>query len=110
MKTGIKAELIAARAVIADPAHWTRGVMARDSRGLSVLPNEPEAFCFCMLGALRKVVGKFNPSGEHKSFLRDAIQAYTCKSMPIGDFNDDDTHGHDDVLQVFNMAIEKAPE
>ena len=33
---------------------WTKGYMARDSKGRRVTPNSPEATCWCVLGAISK--------------------------------------------------------
>jgi len=31
---------------------WTTGELARDAKGVPVLPSDDEATCFCVLGAL----------------------------------------------------------
>lgn len=49
--------LIGARALIADPAHWTQEVHARDKNGMPVVPTDPDATCFCADGALVKAAG-----------------------------------------------------
>lgn len=51
----VAAALIAARALIADPKHWTRKTGARDRNGAAVPPCLPEACSFCAIGALDRV-------------------------------------------------------
>jgi hypothetical protein len=43
-----------ARALIADPARWTEGRLARDAAGRSVKPNDPRATQWCVVGAIKK--------------------------------------------------------
>lgn len=50
--------LKAAREKLAQPGAWVRGAMATNDRGQSVGYDDREAACWCMLGALRVVVGE----------------------------------------------------
>ena len=47
--------LRAARALIADPDHWTTGCAARDVHGRSVMPESPKAIRFSGFGALSRL-------------------------------------------------------
>ena len=97
-----------ARALIADPQHWTRGCMARGMDGEEVGLTGNYAVCWCSLGAINRVGVITLPDG---SLQYDAAfhQAYGRLSAVIGDssiadFND--THSHAEVLAVFDKALQ----
>lgn len=64
MRQEIKATLIAARALIADPEHWTQGELAIEKVGARCDANEPYAYAFCALGALAHVRNVIAPAGD----------------------------------------------
>ena len=47
-----KQVLINARALIADPAHWTRSVLACTAAGNAVAWHDPSAAKWCAIGAI----------------------------------------------------------
>lgn len=47
--------LVEARAIIAEPAHWTTRFLARDINGENVGYTSPRAVSFCSYGAMGKV-------------------------------------------------------
>lgn len=93
--------LEAARAKIEKPEQWTQGTSARDSEGRSVGVYEGTATCFCTFGALRAVA-----TYQYKalSFLREAVDM-----NPIT-FNDTFGREHEEVLAMFDRAIQLAKE
>ena len=53
------ADVLNAAADLIEPeGAWTRGVLARNASGNLVMPCNPEAICWCALGAIR-VAGHF---------------------------------------------------
>lgn len=50
----VRAVLTDARALIADEATWTKGVAARNRDGAPVTSTDPEAVCFCTIGAISR--------------------------------------------------------
>ena len=102
--------LRAARALISDPKRWTQGggqllfKGARDARGKNCWPDDPEAACWCATGAIAKVEDR--PAGQEAA--EEALGAGLCHAFglwpTIPYFND--RHGHDDVLTMFDAAIE----
>src|SRR3546814_3801930 len=52
----LQQDLIAARAVIADPINWTKESLSRTSAGDEIWPTDDTATCWCLGGALLKVV------------------------------------------------------
>lgn len=81
--------------LLADPSHWTKGVLARDSRGYACSPLDPDACQWCLLGAARKVAGMDQPLyGQIVAFLHNRLS-----QMPTT-YNDSSTTQHPDVLAV----------
>lgn len=114
--------LIAAKAVISKPETWTQGTYARKSvgegqigLGASIQPYHPSAVCFCSIGALRKVACEADPdrfSLSSKVLVRaeEFLDIFSVKrgSLCIANFNDHNSH--EQVLNVFDDAIELAKE
>ena len=101
--------LTKAKAVIADPKHWTQGRYAQDAKGYSTGPTTPDAVCWCSLGALSKVAYE---DSAHSSLLMTAgylsrVSAeYGYNGIP--DFNDDSSH--ETVMKAWDRAIQLAKE
>lgn len=104
------------RGLISDEKNWTRKAYARDSVGTVIEAEDPEAVCWCSVGALKKVtsncttsctccegpIGLFRGSFE---LLDIAVQEFAIGENMIR-FND--THTHAGVLAVWDRAIELA--
>ena len=105
----VKQALIKARELIADRNHWTQGASARDDRGAPVPYTDPDAMCWCSMGAIGKVVSEAEqtPVGVVIA-LRGGIKhlkSFTSFTS-IASFNDNSTHTQ--VLEAFDKAIENA--
>lgn len=96
--------LTAARNLLADPEHWTKGSSARTPRGTRVPMFHPQATRFCSLGALERCGGNLEACG----LLTMAAQTLTGRDVSIVGFNDNRHTKHDDVLQMFDLAIQFA--
>lgn len=98
-------DLKAARELIADPNHWTKGSFARDASGQTCSPTSEFAVCWCASGALRKVEG---------CQLDDLPVAwdYLSTCVPGGSvaaFNDG-ARLHAAVLKMYDKAIALAEQ
>lgn len=115
-----------ARDMIADPAKWTKGALARDAAG------EPTGFmsrrnpvCFCSLGALTRAmwdrveaVNKLVPNDtqdevwDQYNTQYDIVYDYltALAGVELVDFNDDLDTQHSDVVNLFDLAIDNAEE
>lgn len=100
--------LVATRELLTDPSHWTKGESARDVRGKEVPPNYPSAVCWCMTGALNKVVRSPCVWFKSEAVLSAADLIHGVVGGPIPSFNDAPTTTHATVLRVLDAAIEKA--
>ena len=101
--------LVKAKAVIADPKHWTQGQYAKDVKGYSTGPSTPDAVCWCSLGALDKVAHEENTYSTHLTtagYL--AVVADECGYSGIPDFNDNSSH--ETVMKAWDKAIKLAKE
>ena len=101
--------LIKAKAVIADPKHWTQDVYAKDAKGHHTGPSTPDAVCWCSLGALKKVAHEENANGAcfaATEYLAVVSDEFGCSSIP--DLNDHSSH--ETVMKVWDKAIKLAKE
>lgn len=104
--TNVAETLRAARAVIAEPEHWTKGAFARPSKSSSkeVPVTNPEAGAWCALGALRKVDGPYE--WQARATLAKAItNGKSTESEYVWKFNDASRRRHPDILDAFDRAI-----
>lgn len=97
--------LTAARNLLADPKHWTKGSSARTPRGTRVPTFHPQATRFCSVGAL---VRCGENDLEARALLTMAAQTLTGRDVSVIGFNDSRRTTHDDVLQMFDLAIQFA--
>lgn len=119
--TDVALILRGARTMLADPAAWTKGTSARDAQGLDVSDVlSPEAACFCAVGAVFKAANYSNRSMEGRvegaptygalRYLKTYVRKYTDPIFngEIHLYNDSGTTTHEDVLRMFDYAIEQA--
>lgn len=93
--------LKAARALIADPKHWTRGTFARDANGEPCASGAVEAVCFCALGALKRVA----PSWTLVDAIQQHIYNLDREALMLGVAGINDNLGHAAVLALFDRVI-----
>lgn len=99
----VQSILTKARELISDPAHWTQGEMARNSRGKQEAACSGAAVKWCALGAIIRMADE--PLVEKRTIialtrlLRGSIANYGS----IADYND--THSHSEVLALLDAAI-----
>lgn len=95
--------LHAARALIADPTHWTQQSFARDAKGLDIGFLHPIATRFCGIGALYRVCNGLTEVAMQLVFYLNNIanNHYGKKMLTLNDNFD-----HAAVLDVYDKAIE----
>jgi hypothetical protein len=102
----VKELLIAARSIIDTPEKWTKGAVSRDRSGSSLFRVEG-GVKWCMLGAVELAI---KPTNTREIFIfEDAVSQLNkvLGSDSVSEFNDRDTTTHEDVLRVFDKAIEE---
>lgn len=110
----VRTALEAAREIIADKKRWTQGAMFRNKHGNEVASPEQAVRC-CAMGAVTAVTAT---DQTRRAALR-ALQQ-TARELGLGDIviaNDSKVLGgrtrnrsgcHEDVLKMFDAAIEEA--
>lgn len=99
--------LIQAKAVIADPAKWAQNTYAKNSQGVRVGADNPDAICFCSVGALQKI--------SPKCYGAYALEVWQAMELLDDGCSEDilaynDTHTHAEVMDVWDKAIQMAIE
>jgi hypothetical protein len=90
---------------------WTQHAYARTTDGTSVVYLDSYAVCWCMVGALYAVNGKFIDNDTSREYygLRYLWPAVTLKNeVELTQWNDSSERTVDDVLDAYNKAIELA--
>jgi hypothetical protein len=104
-----KQVLIGARALIEDPAHWTRGTLARTARDHPVAWHNRGASKWCAMGALYR--SAFHLLGDKTEAMRigdeviDSIYPRRWLRSALPTLND--RQGHSAVLAVLDGAMSK---
>ena len=105
-----KQVLINARALIADPAHWTRGTLACTANGRRVEWHDQSATKWCAMGAIYRAA--YDLVGDQKEATRigNEVAKSVCPTRWLrGDLAGmNDTRGHAAVLAVFDQALQAA--
>ena len=102
-----KQVLINARALIADPAHWTRATLACTANGRRVAWHDQSAIKWCALGAIYRAA--YDLVGDRKEAVRignevaKSISRTRWFRMRLPTIND--SRGHTAVLAVFDEAL-----
>jgi hypothetical protein len=111
MSHTVKALLMQARSLIADPQCWTQGTWARDRAGngaIFLIPEDDAAVCWCMVGALIRTTP--HPKDRYKAewALRHVIEVpEAVVTGHLAVWNDMPGRTHEEVMQAFDAAIEK---
>ena len=103
--------LTEAKALIADEKHWCKNTAARDINGEKIDVFSPDAVCFCSYGALTRATTRrkgfdYNVSTEATNSLNDA--SYFLYGKKLVSINDATTTTHEDMMKVWDLAIEKS--
>lgn len=97
-------DLTRIKSLIEKPENWTQNYYAKDEYGMTIHSSSDAAVCFCTLGALHRVI----PMGSRGHTNRRADVRELLESLMgddgVAQFND--THTHEEVIAVFDKAIE----
>lgn len=92
------AALKAARELLTNAEHWTKESSARKADGTACHVMNENAKCWCALGALER-------SGANTYYIHRALDKLRINNT-ISAYNDHAKTTHDDVLKMFDVAIE----
>ena len=104
-----KQVLVNARALIADPAHWTRSVLARNVAGHPIHWCDTSATAWCAMGAIYRgayeLVGDRDQATSIGTKVAKSISPlWLCQVLMIMN----DARGHAAILARFDRALAAA--
>ena len=97
--------LQAARDLITDSNKWTQFAVARNSNNESTTSRNPDAVCWCALGALEYTHPRDQKSRDLLNIMT-YLDSFMNGSVSIYNNN----HTHEEVLAAFDRAIEASKE
>lgn len=100
--------LIKAREIIADPKRWTQGWYAKDCDGVMTDSMNADAVCWCSMGALTKAAHAIDNREAKYLATRVLADVIDQKFVAYSVLDYNDHHSHEEVLQMFDKAIELA--
>ena len=103
---GLHQRLKKARALIADPRHWTQRSEARDKWRHAVSPRSPKAERFCAIGAC-KAVSALERNPQEMRLALEACTKENIISVNDGDHERSRSASHRAILDAFDCAIER---
>jgi len=83
------------RELLSDPARWTQGTAARNVEGRHVTSTDPNATCWCLMGAVWK----------HAPFIGFDAMNSLLSNGGNATFNDARTTTHSDILSYLDSRI-----
>lgn len=98
--------------ILDEPKKWVKGEYAKDHDGVGTYSTDPEAVCWCMVGAMNKALANILPSAskiEAESDATDAIrlaaeELYGHSYFAISNFNDAPSTDYIRVKAVISRA------
>jgi hypothetical protein len=91
------------RKILTPQTAWTRHVPARNKHNQPVIPYDPSATCYDIVGAIMVIAERTNLKASQFNALM-YLRKYT-NGMEIGRWNDAQGTTHDDVLKLLDTAI-----
>jgi hypothetical protein len=90
--------------LLADPARWTQGLLAKDESGRQVGIDSEGAICWCIAGAIRKCYPNYEEAKGARKKILCVIDPETefPQWRKIVIFNDTATHA--EVMKVLEEA------
>jgi hypothetical protein len=94
--------------LLSEESKWTTGVLAKNGDGYDCSPTDPDASCFCLLGAIDKCYDGFDSKKDLAIIkLKRAISRHTNAiiviPMTISTFNDHHA-SFEDIKKVLEIA------
>lgn len=98
-----------AKALISDPVNWNQD--GSYIRGEPLGEETGEGTCMCVYGAVMVAHGISNP-WYSRSLLKDALEeaALEVNQGSVHEYNDSTSTTHEDIMELFDRAIELAEE
>jgi hypothetical protein len=99
--------LRAARTLLSTKSRWTKCTLARNKKGVPVLPRSSGASSWCLLGALEKCAeGRAKRRQVECYAVTEAVSCFLPRPYRfLSTFNDNEETKHKDVLRLLDRAI-----
>jgi hypothetical protein len=89
--------------LLESPERWMKGAYSnREVIAQTDGVNNPEATCFCILGAIRKVYNLTRDSNEYAEKVKNTLQLYHWEYLH--EWNDAPERTHAEVLEAVRKA------
>ena len=98
-----------AKDLIDTPEKWAKNQMARNVNGMHVNVRNPDAVCFCSLGALYRAAHVLGIGYVRHIGLVDACEEVLMKytgRCNLTYFNDQYDRNHDEIMHLFDQGIQ----
>ena len=102
--------LMDAKALIARPENWCKGVLARSVNNRHTDVFSQKAFRFCGMGAVWRAAGSFESPSYAAEAIKCLADGFDQDRYVLGAFNDAPETTHRDIMRLFNRAIKRAKE
>ena len=111
-------DLQAVRELLAQPERWTQMAYARDAAGSQVPETSTTAVCFCLSGAIWRIIANCSDSAGHSiadssgrwSAVKNALIPEGAQVSPLRTltrFNDMEDRSHADILKLLDDTIKR---
>lgn len=98
--------LIKIKETINTPNKWCKGFYATNKNGKPVLVNDDTALCFCISGAMDKVIFYY----PDKIKIHNKLFFTLNLNMNLTIFNDSSETTHQDVMDLIDKAIQSCKD
>ena len=96
-----------ARDLIQEPGAWVKGSHAQDDRGEEIAPEEPDAVCFCLEGAIIRALTELGESAESSELLEMDAELMGDDGEYMTMWQDRAERTHDEVLARVDATLER---
>lgn len=97
--------LVRTKALLSDKAKWTQNSYARTKTGKRTYWDSRYATCWCSTGAINLIQ---HQNRSYSSGAREFLQSAANLIRHTDIFSINDTGTHEDVMKMFDIAIEKS--
>ena len=96
-----------ARGFIQEPSAWVKGSHAQDDRGEELAPEEPDAVCFCLEGAIIRALTESGEFGAGSELLEMNAELMGADGEYMTMWQDRAKRTHAEVLARVDTTLER---
>ena len=95
------------RDLLQEPGAWVQGCHAQNDRGEEIAPEEPDAVCFCLEGAIIRALTKLGESAESSELLEMDAELMGDDGEYMSMWQDRAERTHAEVLERVDATLER---